>query len=233
VQHVADVQTGKTWRVALGTRIVMGFLAAFMFGIAGLLVSLPFTLGGADHTGDWMVFATALVVAGFGVFITFASVAIARTRLTLDATTLDATVVDGHNWFLVPRFRSIRVPLHDIQSIERRNEIFKTLGMRDALSIVTSGGERIGLFSNTLGSLDTLPLDEVANAIAAAAGIGVTDDGTVLTRGSGLYGAASSTWTERPLDPTSANKARRTAIVAAQICSALVLLTYVLRAFFH
>jgi hypothetical protein len=103
--------------------------------------------------------------------------------------------------------------------------------MRDALSIVTTGGERIGLFSNTLGSADTLPLDDVANALAAAAGIAVTDDGTVLAKGSGLYGAASSTWTERPLDPVTANKARHSAIVVAQICSALLLLTFVLRAF--
>ncbi len=43
--------------------------------------------------------------------------------------------------------------------------------MRDALSIVTEDGERIGLLSNTLGNLSTLPVDDVANAIAAAAGV--------------------------------------------------------------
>ena len=102
--------------------------------------------------------------------------------------------------------------------------------MRDALSIVTEDGERIGLFSNTLGNLSTLPVDDVANAIAAAAGVTVTDDGTVWARGSGLYGGASSSWTERPIDAASASKARHGAILTVQICTALLLLTFVLRA---
>jgi hypothetical protein len=101
--------------------------------------------------------------------------------------------------------------------------------MRDALSIVTVSGERIGLFSNTLGSASTLPLDDVANAIAAAAGVPVTDDGTVRTRASGLYGAAASSWTERPLDEADANKARRGVKLTLAICTALLLLTFLVR----
>ncbi len=236
MQHVARAQSAKTWRVALGTRIAIGFLAVFLFAIAALMFGLPFIYGAGVHGADWIVIATGLVVMGFAVFVTFALVAVVRTHLTIDAAMLEATVVAGHDWLLVPRFRSVRLPLSDIRSVERRREIFRTLGfstMRDAVSLVKPGGERIGLFSNTLGSADTLPLDEVADAIAAAAGISVTDDGTVITRGSGLYGAASSTWTERPLDPVAARKARHGAIVVAQICSALLLLTFVLRAFLH
>jgi hypothetical protein len=204
-----------------------------MFGIAALMFGLQFASGSSDHSGDWIAIFGGVVVTGFGVFATFALVAISRTRLTLQAALLDATVVEGHNILLVPSFRSFRLPLSDIRSVERRSEIFRTFGVtttRDAVSIVTTGGERIGLFSNTLGSVDTLPIDEVANAIAEAAGVSVTDDGTVRTKGSGLYGAASSYWTEQPLDAATASKARRNAIVAAQIGTALLLLTFVLRA---
>jgi uncharacterized membrane protein len=233
VKEPPNARNGKTWRVALGTRIAIGFLAAFMFLIAALMFGLQFTFRAADHGGDWIVVLAGFVMTGFAVFATFGLIAVVRIHLTIGAGVLDATVVDRHNWLLVPHFRSVRLPLSDIRSVERRCELFRQLGlstMRDALSVVTAGGERIGLFSNTLGSSDTLPLDEVADAIAAAAGITVTDDGTVRTKGSGLYGAASSSWTEKPLDSATASRAQRAVVVTAQICGALLLLTFVLRA---
>jgi hypothetical protein len=234
VQELPITQKGKTWRVALSTRIVIGFLAVFMFVIAAVMFDVPFMVGGTDHSGDWIVDVAALVVTGFGVFAFFALVAALRTHLTLGATSLEGTVVEGHNRLLVPKFRSFRLALSDIRSVERRTEMFRTAGlttMRDAVSLVTTAGERIGLFSDTLGSAQTMPVDDVSNAIAAAAGIAVTDDGTVRTKGSGLYGAASSTWTETPLDATSAIKARHTALFTAQFCTALLLLVFVLRVF--
>lgn len=223
----------RTWRFSLATRILLGFLAAFMFSIAGLLFSLPLMDDNGDHSADWIVILTGLVIVGFGIFATLVLIVAVRTRITLGATTLEATVVAGHNLLLVPQLREVGLPLSQIRSVERRCEIFRRLGlltMRDALSIVTEDGERIGLFSNTLGNLSTLPIDDVANAIAAAAGVTVTDDGTVWARGSGLYGGASSSWTERPIDAASASKARHGAILTVQICTALLLLTFVLRA---
>jgi hypothetical protein len=205
-----------------------------MFAIAALMVVLPFAYGREERGVDASVVVAALVVTGFGVFMTFAFVAMARTRITLDAATLDATVVDGHSRLLVPHFRSVRLPFHDIRAVERRIEIVRMLGLttqRDALSVVAAGGARIGLFSNTLGSADTLPLDDVANAIAAAAGVAVTDDGSVRSRGWGLYGMASSSWTEPPLDPVSASRAERAVRLTALICTGLLLLTFALRAF--
>lgn len=222
----------KTWRFGLATRIGIGILAAFMFGIAALLFALPFTFGG-DHDGVWMVALTGLAMLGFGTFVSFALIAAVRTRVSVGATMLDAMVVTGHNALLVPHFRAVRLAFSDIRSVERRCEVFRTLGFittREALSVVTAEGERIGLFSNTLGNVSTLPLDDVADAVAAAAGIAVTDDGTVRTRGSGLYGAASSSWNERPLDPAGATKAQRAALVTVQICTALLLLVFLLRA---
>jgi hypothetical protein len=204
-----------------------------MFGIAALMFGLNFAYRVEDQSGEWIVVLGGLVMMGFALFASFGLIAVVRIRLTLDSGMLDATVVDGHNWLLVPHFRSVRLKLTDVRSVERRCEIFRQLGlnsMRDALSVVTAGGERIGLFSNTLGSSETLPLDEVAEAIAAAAGVPVTDDGTVRARGPGLYGAASSTWTEQPLDTASASKARRAVIVAAQISGTVLLLIFALRA---
>lgn len=223
----------RTWRFDLTTRIALVFLAAFMFAMAAILFSLPFVYGGG-RSGDWTIALTGIVMTGFAIFATFGSIAATRTRVTLGATTLEATVVAGHNWCLAPQFREILLPLSEIHSVERRCEIFRTLGfltMREALSVVTTRGQRVGLFSDTLGNAGTLPLDEVANAIAAAAGTPVRDDGTVRTKGSGLYGAASSSWGERPLDEVRARKGRRAAIATAQICSAILLLTLLLRAF--
>ena len=223
----------RTWRFSLATRIGLSVVAAFMFSIAGLLFDLPFMVGNGDLSGDWIVFLTAVVMVGFAVFTTFALIVALRTRVTLSATTFEATVVSGYNALLVPRLREVRLPLSHIRSVERRREVFRSFGfstMREALSIVTVAGKRIGLFSNTLGTLSTLPIDEVADAIATAAAITVTDDGTVRAQGSGLYGAASSSWTELPLDAPSAAKAQRAALLTAQICTGLLLLTFILRA---
>lgn len=223
----------RTWRFSLATRIGLSVLAAFMFSIAGLLFDLPFMVGNGDLGGDWIVFLTAVVMVGFAVFTTFALIVALRTRIALSATTFEATVVSGYNALLVPRLREVRLPLSQIRAVERRREVFRSFGfstMREALSVVTVAGERIGLFSNTLGTLSTLPINDVAAAIASAAGVTVTDDGTVRARGSGLYGAASSSWTELPLDAASAGKAQRAAMLTAQICTGLLLLTFILRA---
>jgi hypothetical protein len=215
----------------LATRIILAIVALAMYGFASLLFCLPLTIGGGG--ADWVVVATGLVIAGFGVFATFALAAAIKTRITITADALDATVVRGNNALLIPEFRNVTLPLRDIRSVERRCEIFRRLGLyslRDALSIVTQSGERIGLCSDTMGSARTLPIDEVAQAIAAAAGVRVTDDGTVRAKGSGLYGAASSTWTEVPLDSEGAGRARRAAIVTVQVCTLLLVLTFALRA---
>jgi len=231
------VSTTKTWHVAAALRIGIGILAAFLFAIASIMIVSQLVYDGGDRGGIALVGGAALVVACIGVIAAFAFAAVLRTHVTLTAAALEATVVEGHSWFLLPRFRAIRLPLSEIRSIERRTEIVRTLGLntqRDALSLVTIGGERIGLFSNTLGSADTLPLDEVAGAIAAAAGLTVTDDGTVRARGwgSGLYGAASSAWNETPLDLAAAARARRTVVLTVQIGSALLVLTFLLRVIF-
>ncbi len=223
----------RSWRVALATRIGIGVYAVFMYAFAALIIGLPFAHAAGDRPGDWFVITGGVVMACFGLVASFAFVAVVRTRVTLDGRALAATVVDRHNGFLVPHFRSVDVPVREIASVERRSEVYHTLGlrsMRDALSIVTTGGERIGLFSNSLGSADILPLDDVAEAIAAAAGVPVKDDGTVLARGSGLYGAAASSWTERSLDPARASSARRSVMLTIQITTGLLVLSVLLRA---
>jgi hypothetical protein len=212
---------------------MLGFVAAFMFGVAALLFSLPLLLGGSDPSINGIVYVTAIIMAGFGLFMTFGLIGVVRTQISIRGTSLDAMVPHGHSRLLVPHFRAIALPLEQIRSVERRQEAFRSFGLinlRDSLSIVTSAGERIGLFSNTLGPAAQLPLDDIAAAIASGAGIGVTDGGTVWTKAPGLYGEASSSWTEQPLDETSAIKVRRTAVRTAQIAGTLVLLVIVLRA---
>ena len=227
----------RTWGYGVGARIVLGFLAAFMFGVAALLFSVPALAGETDHSGDGFVYGTGVIMAGFGLFLTFGLIAIARTRIALEdgiaGTLLDATVPNGHSWLLVPRLRTIRLPVAEIRSVERRQEVTRSFGLsslRDALSVVTATGERIGLFSTASTALIRLPLDEIAGAIAAAAGVAVADDGTVLTKASGLYGEASSSWTERPLDAPAAGKARRAAYLTLQIIVALMSITFIVRA---
>jgi hypothetical protein len=222
-----------TWSYGRGNQILIGFVAAFMFGVAALLFNLPALVGGAGHDTDWMVECFAIVMTGFGVFVSFGLTAVVRTRISLDANALDATVPAHHNWLLIPSFRSIALPLSEIRSVERRREIVRWFGvtsLRESLSVVTAGGERIGLISNTNGPSIQFPLSEIADAIASAAGTSVTDAGTVRSNAQGLYGEASSNWTEPALDPASASQARRIAIRTAQICGVLVLFTIALRA---
>jgi hypothetical protein len=221
----------------VGGRIVLGFLAAFMFGVAALLFSVPALAGETDRSGDGFIYVTGAIMVGFGLFLTFGLIAIARTRIALEdaigGTLLDATVPNGHSWLLVPRLRTIRLPVAEIRSVERRQEVTRSFGLssvRDALSVVTATGERVGLFSTAGTALIRLPLPEIAGAIAAAAGVAVTDDGTVMTKASGLYGEASSSWTERPLDAPAAGKARRAAAVTLQIIVALMSITFIVRA---
>jgi hypothetical protein len=212
---------------------MLGFAAAFMFGVAALLFSLPLLLGGSDPSINAIVYVTAIIMAGFGLFMTFALIGAVRTQISIRGTSLDATVPHGHSRLLVPRFRVIAVPLEQIRSVDRRQEAFGSFGLmslRDSLSIATSGGERIGLFSNPARPAARLPLDDIAAAIASGAGITVTDAGTVWTKAAGLYGEASSSWTEPPLDKTSAIKVRQAAVRTAQIVGTLVLLVIALRA---
>ncbi len=225
--------TDRTWRFGTSTRVMIGFVTVFMYGVAVLLVSLPFMAGvNDDPVANAMIGATAIVMVGFGLFMTFGLIAIVRTRIGIDATTLHATV-PSHHTLLVPHFRTIALPLAQIRSVERRQEAVRSFGMinlRESLSVVTTAGERIGIFSNTSGPASQLPLDEIADAIASAAGMTVTDAGTVWTKSGGLYGEASSSWSERPLDETSATKVRRAATRTAQLFMVLLLLVIALRA---
>ena len=204
-----------------------------MYGFAVLLFCLPLITGVNDPFGNVALGVVGCILLGFGLFMTFGYVAMSRTRIAVSVTTLDATVPAGHNALLVPHFRTIALPLADIRSVERRQEAFRSFGlvnMRDSLSIVTNDGERIGIFSNTSGPSSTLPLGEIAAAIAAGAGTTVTDGGTVWTKAQGLYGTASSTWSEARLDDPSAVKARRTASRTMQVVFVLFLLVIILRA---
>ncbi len=204
-----------------------------MLGFAALLFCIPLIAGPADAASLWIVDATGAVLLGFGCFFVFGLIALARSCISITGSTLRATIPDHHNWLLVPSFRTVAVELAQIRSVERREEAVRAFGfttMRRSLSIVTASGERIGLFSNTENAVAQMPLDEIAAAIAAGAGIGVTDDGLVNSRAAGLYGAASSAWTEKPLDAASAAKARRAGARTAQVVGALVLLTLLVRA---
>jgi hypothetical protein len=223
----------RTWRFDPGMRIMLGFAAVFMFAVAALLFSLPLLVGGSDPSSNAIVDITGVIMAGFGLFMTFGLIGVVRTQISIKGTSLDATVPQRHSWLLVPQFRVIALPLGQIRSVERRQEAFRSFGLinlRDSLSVVTSRGERIGLFSNTMGPAAQLPLDDIAAAIASGAGIAVTDAGTVWTKAPGLYGEASSSWSEQPLDATSAMKVRRAAVRTAQIAGALILLVIALRA---
>ena len=202
-----------------------------MFGVAGLLFSVPFLFASTDAGIIAMDGAIVLVMAGFGVYLTFWLIGAARTRISITGTALAATVPHGRSWLWGPRFRTIALPLGKIRSVERRQEIVQRLGLtklRESLSVVTSTGERIGLFANG-GGAASLPIDEIAAAIASAAGIAVTHDAPVLSGATDLYGEASSSWTEPPLDAASATKARRAAAITGSVVLALVFLTVMLR----
>ncbi|MBD5634393.1 MAG: hypothetical protein IAI49_07925 [Candidatus Eremiobacteraeota bacterium] len=220
------------WRYPLATRIAIGIAAVAMFGFAAIVSSLPVVLPGKDVGSIAAVSVVGAILFGFGVFMCFGLTAVVRTRIAVSADALEAVVPSGHDRLLVPHFRTIRVPLRDIRTVELRTEITSTFGVkneRDALSITTAAGERIGLATDTVGSV-SLPVDDIASAVAAAAGTVVTDDGTVLSNAPGLYGAASSTWTEPALGAADAARFRSIARATAQIATALLLFVFLLRA---
>ena len=223
----------QTWRFGTPARVVIVIGAAFMFGIALFLFSLPFWLGAPDPGISAMIEGTALLMAGFGTFFLFGLSAMVRTRITLDGSLLEATIPAGHNWLLVPAFRDVRLPVSQIRSVERRAEIYKWAGfgsLRETLSVVTQNGERIGLFTNTVGPASQLPIDDIAAALARAAGVEVVDGGTVISKAPGLYGQPSSAWTETPLDAATAQRKRAGVARTSQIVFILVMMTLVLRA---
>jgi hypothetical protein len=222
-----------TWSYNLASKVVLTILAVGVTALGVAIVLLPFAIGPAPEAAFWTLELSGAVIVGFGVFLVFGLSAVLRTRLTLDRTSLRGLVPNGAGRLLVPRFRAIDVPVAEIRSVERRAEIVKAFGFttaRESLSIVTAGDQRIGLFSNADTSLIRLPLTTIAGAIATAAGVAVTDRGTVLTTAKGLYGEAASSWTEPPLDAAAATRARRATVITLQIIVALMMLTYILRA---
>ena len=225
-------RAGRTWTYGWVYRIAIGIYAAFSFGIALVLLSLPAIVPSSPIGVTWPVYGAALAMAGFGLFGVFATIAVSRTRISLDATSLGAIVPAHHSPFLVPHFRTIDLGLSEIASVERRTEVTKRLGLstsRESLSVVDRTGTRYGLVSATAGAI-ALPVDQIAAAIAAAAGVEVTDRGVVRTSAPGLYGEETSAWTEPVLDPVASDHARRAAVQTLQITGILVLLTIVLRA---
>ncbi len=223
----------RTWRYGIASRIISGVVAAFLFSIAAFFFSFQFFVSNADRGGVWVFDIVGVILMALALFMGFALLAVVLTEIRLTGTTLVATVPFGHNRLLVPHFRTVTLQLASIRSVERRVEVYRTLGlsnMRESLSVVTASGERVGLFSNTKGSTSQLPLADIADGIACAVGITVTDDGTVRVKAPALYGAASSSWSERSLDASSASKATQAATLTVQILAALMLLGIGLRA---
>ena len=218
------------------TGLDIGVVVVFMFGVAAFLIGIPLLVPGNLTGVAWVLDVCGLVVAGFGCFMLSGLIAFSRMQISLSPAGLDATLTAGNSRWLVPRFRTISLTVAEIRSVERRDEISRMLGLStqfQSLSIVTTKGERIGLFSNAATAAAKLPLEEIASAIAAAAGVPVSDGGTVLIKRAGLYGDASSSWTEQPLDPVNAVKAKRTAALTMQILVGVVMLCAVLRACTH
>jgi hypothetical protein len=226
----------KTWAYGVGARVLLACLTLLFLSIGVGFLGLPFWVGGGYNGAYLVVAATGLIMLGFAAFMGFGLIAAVRSHISLDATTLDAVLPGHRTWLLLPTFRSVRLPLAQIRAVERREEIVKMLGLsslRDALSVVTDTGERIGLFSNANTAAIRFPLDEAAAGIAAAAAVPLTNVGTVLAKGGGVYGEESSTWTERPLDAASASKARRTATLTIQILTGVMMAIFILRACTH
>ncbi len=224
----------RTWRYDRFTCVLIAVAAAFLAGIALLIIALPWVLAGDGDPGPgWTLDLCGSAIFGIASFMLFGVIAMLRTRIRLAGTVLDATVADGHNALLVPHFRTIALDVATLRSVEKRQEIVRSFwlsNLRESISIVTASGERIGLVSATYGVSVQFPVEDAAAAIAAAAHLPLTDDGTVRSTASGLYGAASSAWTERPMDPEAASKARRTALLTTQIIFGLFVLTTLLRA---
>lgn len=228
-------QPERTWGYNLGSKIFVAVLALFTLGLGLVFMWLPLGFG-APAAALWVLEICGLLMAAFGAFLAAGFGVFVATHVTLDGATLRALVPEERGWNPVPRFRSIVVPVAEIRAVERRTEIVKVMGMssaRQALSVVDAAGRRFGLFSSADTTLIRLPLDTIAAAIAAAAGVQVVDLGTVIAGAPGLFGAESSSWTEAPLGAVAAAKARRAAAVTLQIVVALTALTFVLRACSH
>ncbi|HEX3468396.1 MAG TPA: hypothetical protein VHT05_09990 [Candidatus Elarobacter sp.] len=226
----------RTWRYPLAGRITIAVLAAALIGTGLFIALIPFFAGGGDAVVYAILGTCGAIVVAFGLFLALGFSAFARTVVALDASALRAVVPVERGWLIVPRLRAIDLPPATVRAVERRTEITKFLGLstvRQALSIVTTGGARIGLLTAAETSMVRLPLDEIAAAIANAAGITVTDGGTVYSKAIGLYGAAASDWNEPPLDVPAAQKARRGAAITLQIIVALMAVTFIVRACSH
>ena len=228
----------QTWAYPVAARVMFAILTAFILGIAALLFSLPLIVptAGSDATTLWITDITGFFMVCLGLFLAFGLIAISRTRISVGAGALVATITDHHNIFLVPHFTSYRIPLTEIRSVERREEVVKSFGLtsiRDSLSIVTASGARIGLVTNARGASVGLQIGPIASGIAAAAGLPVTDGGIVSSKAPGLYGEAASTWSEAKLDPASANRARTAAQRTMQLVLLMAMSVLVLRACLH
>jgi len=223
----------RTWRYSLAARVGLGLAALFLYGVAVFIADIPAIAGGPpDPVAGWILAACGAGIAALASFMAFGWLAVVRTRITVGGTALDAVVPDRHDWLLVPHFRTVHVPLASIARVETRQEVARSAGfptLRDSLSVVTAGGERIGLVSATAATAAQLPVAAIAAGLAAAASVAVTFRGTVRTKDQGLYGIASSHWDEAPLDAASAAKARHGAVVTAQIVFALMMFTMLLR----
>jgi hypothetical protein len=216
--------------------LAFALIVVFLFGVAAFFFAAPWILG--PNAAGLVAFFDVLGVfmGGLALFMAFGLIAVSRAHLRLNGATLDGELIGGRTRLFAPRFRAINLPVRDIRSVERREEIVRKFGfttLRESLSLVTADGTRIGLFSNTYGAFGQMPLAEIASAIAAAADIAVTDRGSVLTTATSLYGQAEPTWNEPPLDPAAAAKARRTATRTMQILVTVVLMLSLLRTCSH
>ena len=234
--NLSHASAAKTWRYGIGARLGFAAIVVLILGLAAFFFAAPFVLG--PNAAGLIVFFFVLGVpmAALGLFMAVGFIAVVRALISLDGSTLDAELIAPPKRPFVPSFRSLHLPVNQIRSVEKREEIVRKYGfttVRNSLSLVTTNGERIGLFSNNVGSIGQMPLDEIAGAIASAAGIPVTDRGSVLTTTAGLYGEAEATWNEPPLDPAAATKARRTAARTMQILVSVVLLLSLLRTCSH
>ncbi len=175
------------WRYATGQRVVASGGAALI----ALLAMPPVVLFALAAFG---LHPNGLVTAGImylPVSLLILPLAIAAVRqaaiefgfrLSLDGEGLEYAVPE--RWMSARpglRFRRGRIALADIVSVDRRDEVVRFLrlpGTLNALSIVGADGRRLELVRCQPGP-QVLPVDEIAGRIADAAGLAVTDLGTV------------------------------------------------------
>ena len=78
--------------------------------------------------------------------------------------------------------RRVTVPISEVRAVEIREEVSRFAGivsLARALSVATTNGDRFVLGQATGQEVSALPIDEMAQAIADAAGRPVTDRGTI------------------------------------------------------